>query len=68
MFPAVSFPSVVGGFSYNEVKEMMHIMGSTPAICGLEISEFNPAVEMVQSLSALTDWVYSSYSGFSTLA
>jgi arginase family enzyme len=64
----VSFPSVVGGFTYNEVKEMMHIIGSTPNISGLEISEFNPAVEMVQSLPALTNWVYSYYCGFSTLA
>ena len=50
-FPGVSIPSPAMGFSLNEMKDMLRLVGSR-ANC-VSISEYNPAIEKLNSGKAL---------------
>lgn len=43
--PGVSFPAVCGGLTDEEAQEIMLISGENSKIIGLELNNFNPAVE-----------------------
>lgn len=64
--PGVSYPSVVGGLSLDEAKEICFLAGSFPIVRVFTLSEFNPAVETTKTSKLCVDLFYEFARGLST--
>ena len=59
-------PSVVGGFTCEEMIEIMEIAGKNNKVALLDYSEFNPAVESQISSKLMVEMLYTFAMSFSS--
>jgi arginase family enzyme len=64
--PGVSYPSVVGGLTVEEVKEISFLVGANKKVRIIGVSEFNPAVEAKKTATLAVEIYYEFVRGFST--
>lgn len=62
--PGVSFPAVCGGLTDEEAQEIMLIAGENSKIIGLELNNFNPAVEKRRTGKFLVELIIKFMEGF----